>query len=291
MGTIERKLKSFLNETFIPFGLRLSRSTMLLEFSREYVELLNNHEMYCHPHIRCACGSDKVLNYGIPKNNGKYYHCCTCETSFKVPVYQQEWNEIYKTCETENPKYDFWLKKYDYLIRESRNLPIIDLGCGIGNDTIYLQQQGFSTVSCDYAEEALNHLRELLDTTATKCFDMLDGLPFQSSTYKIIVANLSLHYFSWHDTERVIDEIYRVLMKDGYLLCRVNSIKDTENGAGQGIPIEENYYDIGGKRKRFFNEEQLKKLFSEWKTLHCFEQSMIRHGKQKIFWEVVACKL
>ena len=291
MNTTMRKLATFLNETVIPFGLKLSRSAMLLEFSREYVELLNNHEMYCHQHIRCACGSDKVFNYGIPKNNGRYFHCRTCETFFKMPVYQQEWNKIYKTSETATPKYDFWLEKYDYLIRESKDLPIIDLGCGTGNDTIYLQQQGYSTVSCDYAEEALKRLKERLDTTTTMCFDMLEGLPFLSGNFKIIIANLSLHYFCWHDTEQVIGEIYRVLMKGGYLLCRVNSIKDKENGAGLGIPIEENYYDIGGKRKRFFNEKQLKNLLSEWKTLQCFEQSMVRLGKQKVFWEVVACKL
>ena len=291
MGNIKKELKSFLNETFIPFGIRLSKSAMLLEFSREYVELLNNHEMYCHPYIRCACGSDKVFNYGIPKNNEKYYHCRTCETSFTMPVYQQEWNKIYKTFETANLHYDFWLEKYDHLIRESKNFPIIDLGCGTGNDTIYLQQHGYNTVSCDYAEEALNRLKERLDTSATMCFDMLEGLPFLSSNYKIIVANLSLHYFSWYDTEQVIGEIYRVLMKGGYLFCRVNSIKDKENGAGLGIPIEENYYDIGGKRKRFFNEKQLKILLSKWKILHCFEQSIMRLGKQKVFWEVVACKL
>lgn len=290
MGSIKRELKKFLNETFIPFGLRLSRNAMLLEFSREYVEHLNNHEMYCHPYLQCACGSNKVFNYGIPKNNGKYFHCRTCETSFKVPIYQQEWNEIYKTGDTATPKYDFWLKKYDHLIRESKDLPIIDLGCGTGNDTLYLQQQGYNTVSCDYAKEALIRLEERLKTSTTKCFDMLDGLPFNSNCHKIVVANLSLHYFSWQDTERVIGEIYRVLMKGGYLLCRVNSIKDKDNGIGMGIPVEENYFDIGGKRKRFFDEKQLRNLFIDWRIIHCFEQKMIRLGRQKIFWEVVACK-
>ncbi|MBW1946155.1 MAG: class I SAM-dependent methyltransferase [Deltaproteobacteria bacterium] len=287
MGKIKRELTTFLNETFIPFGLKISRSAMLLEFYREYVEFLNNDMVYSHPYVRCACGSDKVFNYGIPKNNGRYFYCRMCETSFKEPVYQREWNKTYSICGTENPTNDFWLEKYDHLLRESRELPIIDLGAGYGNDTIYLKQQGFNTVSCDYSEEALRRLKRLVGTTPTMCFNMLDGLPFLSNTLKTIVANLSLHYFAWYDTERIIEEINRVLVKDGCLLCRVKSIGDKEKGASQGTPIEENYYDFDGKLKRFFDEKQLKNLFRGWNTLHRFEHSIIRFGKTKIFWEVV----
>jgi len=290
MDGAKKKLTTFLNESFLPLGLKMLWSTMLLEIPGEYVEMLNGDMADSHPYVRCACGSDKVLNYGIPKNNGRYFLCRTCRTSFKAPVYQREWNEIYRTCGTENPTYDFWLENYRHLLRESRDLPIMDLGAGYGNDTIYLQRQGFNTVSCDYSEEALRRLRGLVDTTATVCLDMLDGLPFPPNTFQVIVANLSLHYFSWHDTERVIEEIRRVLLEDGCLLCRVNSISDTEHGAGQGTHIEENYYDVDGKHKRFFDEKQLGKLFRGWKTLHRFEQRMIRFGKTKIFWEVVVRK-
>jgi len=283
----KRYLTTFLNENFFPLGLKILRDAMLLEFPREYVELLDNDEVYSHPDVMCACGSNKVLNYGIPKNNGRYFYCRTCKTSFKEQVNQCEWNKTYSTCGTENPTYDFWLEKYDHLLRESRDVPIIDLGAGYGNDTIYLKQQGFKTVSCDYSEEALLRLNGLVGNTLTICFNMLDGLPFFSNTLKTIIANLSLHYFTWYDTERIIEEIHRVLVKDGCLLCRFNSIGDKENGAGQGTPIEENYYNVDGKLKRFFDENQLKKLFREWNILYCFEKSIMRFGRTKTFWEVV----
>ncbi len=290
MDGAKTKLTKFLNESFLPFGVKVLWSSMLWEYPREYVELINSDPAYGHPHVRCACGSDKVFNYGIPKNNGRYFMCRTCEASFKASVYQGEWNKIYRTCGAENPTYDYWLGKYDHLLKESRDLPIMDLGCGSGNDTIYLHQRGFKTVSCDYSDEALRRLSGLVNSATTVCFDMLDGLPFPSNTFKVIVANLSLHYFSWHDTEGVATEIRRILMKNGYLLCRVNSVGDTEHGAGQGTPIEENYCDVGGKRKRFFDEKQLEKLFRRWEILHCVEQRMMRTGKTKIFWEVVVQK-
>jgi SAM-dependent methyltransferase len=287
MSRAKIEFTSFLNETFIPFGYKILKSAMLLEFSREYIQLLNNDMMHTHPNVRCFCGSDKVFNYGIPKNNGRYFLCRTCDTSFKAQVYQGEWNEIYKTCGAENPKYDFWLEKYDHLLRESQDMPIIDLGAGYGNDTIYLQRQGFSTISCDYSEEALQRLKGLSKATTTMCFNMIDGLPFDANSFRVIIANLSLHYFSWNDTVRIIEEIRRVLVNDGCLICRVNSINDKENGAGHGMPIEENYYNVNGKLKRFFNEKQLKKLFREWNILHCFEQGIERFCKKKILWEIV----
>lgn len=75
---------TFLNKKFFPSAIRVLRSTMLLEFSRDYIELLNEDTIHSHPHIRCSCGSNKVFNYGMPKNNGTYFFCRTCETSFKV---------------------------------------------------------------------------------------------------------------------------------------------------------------------------------------------------------------
>ena len=55
---------------------------MLLEFSRDYIEQLDSDKTYSHPYVKCPCGSDKVFNYGLPKNNGRYFFCRSCQTSF-----------------------------------------------------------------------------------------------------------------------------------------------------------------------------------------------------------------
>ncbi|MHB8835820.1 MAG: class I SAM-dependent methyltransferase [Candidatus Methylomirabilia bacterium] len=266
------------------------RSAALLEYPREYVALLDDDPALGHSHIRCTCGSDKVFNYGLPRNNGRYFLCRTCERSFKAAVYRQQWDTMYEALEASNPPGTSWLESYEHLLGSSGALPIMDLGCGCGEDTAYLRQQGFATLSCDYSETALRRLSGLVRSANSACFDMLDGLPFPSDAFNVVVANLSLHYFSWHDTQRIVADIRRVLADDGYLLCRVNSVADTENGAGQGARIEENYYNVGGKPKRFFDKEQLGQLFRGWELLVCDERRMIRSGKTKIFWEVVVRK-
>jgi SAM-dependent methyltransferase len=290
MGGTRAQLTTFLNEALLPFGWKVMRSAALLEYPREYVTLLDNDPAHGHPSIRCACGSDKVFNYGLPRSNGRYFLCRTCERSFKAPVYRREWDELYRTRGTGAPAGASWLACYEHLLRSPGNLPIMDLGCGCGEDTAYLRQQGFDTVSCDYSQEALRHLSGLVHSTNVICFDMLDGLPFPSSAFNVVIANLSLHYFSWHDTEKVVADIRRVLAAGGCLICRVNSVADTEHGAGQGTRIEENYYNVCGKPKRFFDKEKLGKLLRGWELLVCDERRMIRSGKTKTFWEVVVRK-
>lgn len=46
------------------------------------------------------------------------------------------WNNIHTEYNREDIEFDDWLEKFDEII-ENADLPIIDLGCGSGNDTLY----------------------------------------------------------------------------------------------------------------------------------------------------------
>ncbi len=196
------------------------------------------------------------------------------------------WNELYQHQGNEKPAYDLWLDKYAAILAESKSIPIIDLGCGFGNDTLYLHERGYSVISCDFSREALKRLEYFIDKPVTLLFDMKERLPFENQSAKIVIADLSLHYFSWQETLEIVAEIKRVLKKDGYLLARVNSVKDTNYGAAQGVVIEENYYDVDGKFKRFFNKVQLEELFRAWEVKYINEYEMGRYTNAKILWEL-----
>lgn len=199
-----------------------------------------------------------------------------------------EWSRIFLNCEDKKPKYDDWLEKFKHLLDNSKDIPIIDLGCGFGNDTLYLNERGYRVISCDYCQEALNRLKHFISEPDIKCFNMLDGLPFKEGSAKIVISDLSLHYFWWKDTKNIVNEIYRVLVSDGYLICRVNSIRDINYGAGQGIKLEHNYYDINGKLKRFFERTDIEKLFDGWQFEYLEECRMDRYDELKIVWEFAA---
>jgi len=243
-------LQEFYFRYIHPSALRCLRGAALLEYPREYLDFLNDRTAKHH--------------YG-------------------------NWDEIYIRIGSTKPDYDLWLEKYAGILKDSTDIPIIDLGCGYGNDTLYLHERGYKVVSCDLSMEALKRLNHFIDKPVIRHFDVLAGLPFDDGAARIIIADLSLHYFYWADTQRIIKDIWRVLSKGGYLLCRVNSIRDN-NGAGEGRQLEEDYYEIRGRQKRFFSQGGLEELFRDWYITYLCEYSLYRFGKEKMLWEVAAQK-
>jgi SAM-dependent methyltransferase len=201
-----------------------------------------------------------------------------------------DWNKEYKGHPVQKPNIDLWLDKHSRILEKSKGLPIIDLGCGLGNDSLYLSEHGFQVVSCDISEAALDNVKEIIPDANTLQVDMLKGLPFESASAAVIVCDLSLHYFYWNDTVNIVNDINRVLTNDGYLLCRLNSTKDFNYGAGQGVLLEENYYFVNGNTKRFFTREQIERLFCSWDMQYLSEYQMDRYQSPKILWEIAAKK-
>ena len=198
------------------------------------------------------------------------------------------WDKVYKKYGTKKPEYDSWLDKFMPVIESSQSLPIIDLGCGYGNDTLYLRERGFNVISCDFSIEALNRLDHFIENPEKQHFDMRNKFPFESDSAKIVIADLCIHYFSKKETETIIAEISRLLENNGFLLCRVNSVNDINHGAGQGEMIEENFYNVNGDTKRFFDKEHIELFFKNWDIQYIEECVMTRYEKKKITWEFSA---
>lgn len=204
-----------------------------------------------------------------------------------MDIQHRNWDEEYKSRGNLKPEYDLWLDKHSRILGESSGAPIVDLGCGLGNDSLYLAERGFTVIACDISREAVSRASLLHPNISGICFDILQGLPFDDSSKKIILSDLSLHYFSWSDTLRIVSEIKRVLMPGGYLLCRLNSTKDDNYGAGHGKEIEENYYVVEGNTKRFFDRKEIEKLFCGWEIPYLNEYEIYRFQYPKVLWEAV----
>ena len=204
---------------------------------------------------------------------------------------KEHWNNEYLKQSFNKPEYDFWLDRYKDIFEKSKDTTIIDLGCGRGNNSLYLVENGFRVISCDISDVAIERVKTYIPEAETMIFDMQDGLPFESESSSIIIADLCLHYFTWNETKKILQDIKRVLKNGGHLLCRVNSTKDTNYGAGQGSKIEENYYEVNGSYKRFFDRTHIEKLFQEWDLKYINEYQMDRYKIPKLLWEVAAVKV
>lgn len=115
-------------------------------------------------------------------------------------------------------------------------------------------------------------------------------MPFEDESIGLIIADLSLHYFNDETTKNVIKEIKRVLKPNGYLIGRVNSINDSNYGAGSGKEIEKNFYLTEEGYKRFFSEEDIRYYFKEFIIEECEEKSIMKYGNEKRAFEFVVKK-
>lgn len=178
------------------------------------------------------------------------------------------------------PVYDDWLEDYKDLLNKNKDAEILDLGCGIGADTLYLIERGFKVLSCDFSLNALKNIEDNIPNSKTKNFNMLEKLPFDDESYSLIIADLSLHYFDKASTIRIMNEIKRILKNNGHLLARVATVRDYNFGAGVGEKLEKNFYFEGDYTKRFFDLEDVDEYFGIIGEVEVFETSMTRDEKE-----------
>lgn len=69
-------------------------------------------------------------------------------------------DKLHLNYERDNIKYDDWLEQFNDII-DKCNTPILDLGCGSGNDTLYLINKGKRVISCDQSINAINNIKKI----------------------------------------------------------------------------------------------------------------------------------
>ena len=114
-------------------------------------------------------------------------------------------------------------------------------------------------------------------------------LPFRDNQFEVILASLTLHYFSWCRTQKILAELSRVLIEGGKLICRLNSAEDVNFGAKGYQEIEPGFYNVDGSSKRFFSKTDIVDLFSpDWQLSDLEHNSIDRYQTPKKVWEFVA---
>ena len=193
-----------------------------------------------------------------------------------------------------NPAQDRWLERWLPLVREAvaPDSHVLELGCDTGGDTAWLVQQGIGVVATDISLAALEACAVAVPGASLLQHDLRQPLPFATGSFNVVIASLSLHYFDWKTTEAICDEVHRCLAPRGLLLCRMNSTRDTQHGAGSGDEIEPNYFRIDARYasfKRFFDEADLDRLFGagDWQQLSRNELVNHRYDEPKVAWELV----
>jgi ubiquinone/menaquinone biosynthesis C-methylase UbiE len=106
------------------------------------------------------------------------------------------------------------------------NRKILDLGCGVGRDSVFLAASGFHVVSLDMARSGLDHARK---RSAPQPLPLVQAdarcLPCADASFDGVYCFGLLHEFTDpsadEDVDRVMSEILRVLCPNGMLVLAV----------------------------------------------------------------------
>jgi SAM-dependent methyltransferase len=191
---------------------------------------------------------------------------------------------------TRHMKNDPWLDKWIPLIQQkTANGFVLELGCGNGWDTVDLLSAGCEVIATDISTRNLAECTRSVPRANLIQLDNGKTLPFPDKSFSVIIASLSLHYFSWDVTMQIASELRRCLKTDGILFARFNSIHDYNFGAStMDPPIEPNLYFIGTMTKRFFDENGVRTFLQDWDIQFLEENIIHRYEKPKSVWEVMA---
>ena len=95
---------------------------------------------------------------------------------------------------------------------------ILEIGCGTATLLKHLKDLGFSELNgCDLSTEAIKEAKTKIPNAHFKVANMID-MPYKNDKFNIIIFNGSLHHLPFEDIVIAIEESYRILKKDGFMI-------------------------------------------------------------------------
>ena len=151
------------------------------------------------------------------------------------------------------------------LFKEKNIKNILELGAGLGRDTIFFAQNSIKVKALDYSPSAIKTINEkaskkgLLNYVSTKVFDIRKRLPLKDNSVEACFSHmLYCMALSTEEIKNLNNEICRVLKPNGINIYTVRHIEDGDYK--NGIHIGENLYENDGFIVHFFSEEKIKDL-------------------------------
>lgn len=140
---------------------------------------------------------------------------------------------------------------------------VVELGCGLGFDAAWMTGQGYQVTALDLSLDRVSRASERAREARFVVADLRRGLPVASGAANVVVASLSLHYFSRETTVTILADVARILRPRGMILCRVNVAGEKIARWGEGVEHEPDFFEVEpGLFKRFFTADSLEEMLS-----------------------------
>lgn len=187
-----------------------------------------------------------------------------------------------------------FLKKYSNILLSLGEKPLaLDLGCGDGNNSEFLYQLGFEVIASDFSNKALEKVSKRCSHINTIRFDMTETFPFESNSFDLVVASLSIQYFYKKETDKILLSIFNTLKEGGIFIIRVNNDKELQINKKKDIVkcLEDEFYlSKNGKTKRYYTKESLRRFLFHFEILEMKDVEFEFLGNKKYALESVVRK-
>jgi SAM-dependent methyltransferase len=142
---------------------------------------------------------------------------------------------------------------------------IVELGAGLGRDTIFFAKNNIKVEALDYSKTAVMSIKKkvkelnLSEFVSTKVFDVRKKLPFKNNSIQGIFSHM-LYCMSLKNLEvqNLNNEILRVLVKGGVNIYTVRNFEDGDYK--NGVHIEDESYQNDGFIINFFSKKKIEEL-------------------------------
>ena len=157
--------------------------------------------------------------------------------------------------------------------KEQKITKIIELGAGLGRDTIFFAQNSIYVEALDYSSLAIKVINQktkknnLSNYISTKIFDIRERLPFKDNSIEACFSHmLYCMALTNSDLEKLNNEICRVLKPNG---INIYTVRHTNDGDyKKGIHRGEDLYENDRFIVHFFSEDKVKSLLKGFKNIN-----------------------
>jgi len=199
------------------------------------------------------------------------------------------WQKIYK-----QKKFYWGLKPYPLLLKYIDKIPsgnALDIGCGEGRNSIFLESHGFNVDAIDNEKEAIKKLKKYIKEKNIKNIKPqlinINNFKFKNNKYTIVTSFHVLDFLKLSEIEKLIKKLKKSVKKKGYLLFSVFSTKEPAYHKITKVlkrkPIEKNTFFLPKLNiyRHFFTKKELQHYFKDWKIIFLKQREKEdKHGRE-----------